>query len=328
MCYPKPGPRCSSHAAAIYAKAHQAVLDAFYMKNVPAAEVDALIKVREKAEKEYKITPAGILEMERRLAESPDSVYLQEELQKFKNLRKKRLAAVKDREQVKHRVGKQPIVYTPSFFGKDGDEVKKLRYTDPNVEASMEDSRRWSATLTDEEFETVTWYSQAGYGMVNGYLKSTVRKNSSDYEHYVKSKRVQKRIELLDSALAKHTPYDEPVMVYRRQLHYNSEGGLDHTMTLDAIKNRYPVGSVYEPGFYMSTSLDPDNLPSSGFVTALQIRTKTAVPLTSVSSHGPREYEFLIPRDAKFRVVANDVVMKRLNKGEFEEVMVVQLEEL
>lgn len=327
MCYPKPGPRCSSHAAATYAKAHQKVLAAFDA-NHKDPDLDKLVAIRKKAEQEYKITPAYFEKLERAIAEEPQRAHWHEdELASAKKERQRRLDAVKGKKPVNHRKAK-PEKYVSTKFFNSGDHATKLSYNHPDLTSSIEESTNWSSNLTDEEISTLAWYSEAGFTVVNGHLSATVNpykdKNISD-DH------IENSIKIMDSALAKHAPNSEGVIVYRRHHNYNSEG-YHEKITPELIAEKFPVGSVYEPGFYLSTSLDPDNLQikdSANF--NLQILTKTGAPLTAISSQGPREYEFITPRTAKFRVVANDVKVTRtgrFNKDEQSTITVIQLEEI
>lgn len=324
MCYPKPGPRCSAHAAAAFAKAHQKVLHAF-MNNTDDAKLEKLRNLREKAQKEYDITPAGIRDYERRQEEHPSDAG-KEQLDKLKQKRAARIAQVHNVKQVKHRTPANDQ-YRSTFFSKTGDEVTPMSYNHPDLLTSMQHSQKWAYKLNDEEIATMAWYSQAGYADINGRLSS----NGSDpyARRNAAPEKSDKAIQIMDAALNKYEPTTGGVIVYRRHHFYNEEGR-HVTIPLTEIQAQFPVGSEYEPNFFMSSSLDPANLPpKDGGSAGLQILTKTGAPVTAISSQGPREYEFVIPRGAKFRVVANDVKMKTKNRqGEASEVTVIQLEEI
>lgn len=326
MCYPKPGPRCSSHAAAAYAKAHQKVLAAFD-KDRRDPNLERLVAIRNKAEQEYKLTPAYLKKLERSIAEKLHRAeWDRDQLAFLTEERQRRLDAVKDKKQINHRKNKSGKYVSKRFFS-TGDRAEKLSYDHPDLTASIADSTEWSRQLTDEEISTLAWYSEGGYSIVNGHLNATVNPYK---EKGITDEYVEESIAIMDSALAKHNPNSEGVMVYRRHHNYNSEG-YHEKITPEAIAEKFPVGSVYEPGFYMSTSLDPDNLQTKDSANFnLQILTKTGAHLTAISSQGPREYELVTPRTAKFRVIANDVKVKRTSRFSDEQttVTVIQLEEI
>jgi len=325
MCYPKPGPRCSAHAAAAYAKAHQKVLHAF-MNNKKDPELDRLIKLRNKAQQEYRITPAGIEEYARQVAENnPPKQWDIDKLAELKKMRADRIALVKDDRTVNHR--KQPEqTYISTQLSNQGDELIPMSFDHPDLLASLKDSERWSHTLSDKEIATVAWYSQAGYADINGHL--SVENFNPRYKTYPDGK-LQEAVDVMDSAFEKYVPSPHGVVVHRRH-HFYTDDGHHTTLTVEEIQKQFPAGSTYEPGFYLSTSLDPDNISvASSGVAALQILTRTGVPVTSISSQGPSEFEFITPRNAKFKVVANDIKMKTKNRqGETVEINVIQLEEI
>jgi len=323
MCYPKPGPRCSAHAAATFAKAHQAVLSAF-MDNRKDPELEKLIAVRRKAEAEYKLTPAYLKSLERQIKKNPTQEWHAEEYETLSQERSRRLAAVADRKVITHRKAPKAAYTSPTFF-KTGDTLEEMHYKHADLLNSMADSQNWSAKLDDTEIATLRWYSEDGYADINGHLSAS----KNPYAKNVAPETLDAAVTILDDAFAKHEPAEEGVMVYRRHHLYDEKGyhSSDDAQNLD---KHFPVGSTYEPKFFMSTSLNPQDLPSKDNINvSLQILTKSGAPITAISSQGPREYEFIIPRGAKFEVVANDVKVKKVNKkGEAVELTIVQLREI
>lgn len=71
MCYPKPGPRCSSHAGKTRDKA-LAELVALRDQNAPAEEIEAAKENVLAKQREYEATPAGIAELRKRLEGQTD----------------------------------------------------------------------------------------------------------------------------------------------------------------------------------------------------------------------------------------------------------------
>lgn len=323
MCYPKPGPRCSAYAAAAYARAHQQVLDAF-MTNKKDENIDALRKKRDKAKKEYDITPAGINELKRQIAESTNS-WGEEKLKQLQEERTRRIKAVKNKKQVTHR-SKTTQKYVNNKFSTTGEQITPMTYSHPDLLNSINDSEKWSRDLTDEEISTMAWYSQAGFTDINGELSNP--NYEPDTQKYSKD-RTNKAIEALDSAFKKYHPNHDGVIVYRRH-HFYTENGKHASLSVEDIQKQFTPGETYTPPFYLSTSLDPENLPTSnGGVAGLQILTKTGAPVTAISSQGPREYEFIIPRNTKFKIISNNTTMITKDRsGKTVEINIIQLEEI
>ncbi len=324
MCYPKPGPRCSAYAAAAYAKAHQKVLDAF-MGDKADPELNRLVKLREKARQEYAITPAGIREKERAYNSNPTE-WAKAELQKVKEERERRLQAVKDKKPTAHKLLNQKIIYTPTPALQNGDTPEEMRYSHPNLLTSLKDSEKWAHNLTDEELETVAWYSQGGFGNVNGHLSNPEHTPLRGYS----KKKIEKAVKILDKAFSKYEPNVEGVTVYRRHLSWTGDYSYEN-LSSQEIQKRFQPGTIYRNPSYLSTSLNPDNLPTNDeTVTGMEILTKTGVPITSVSSQGPREYEFIIPRGKAFKIISNDVKVSRYDrmKKENVNVVIIRLEEI
>lgn len=346
MCYPKPGPRCSASAAARLARAKHAAYSYFMSSKDSGSkdwdELDALSKARDEAQQEYNITPAGIKALERQLAASPGSAHVQQKLEDAKAERASRLRAIKavDEGDGSAEEGHQGQPAAPGSIryanSKLSGENAVLRPSAPNsadVEALLDESEAWVNKLSSDEIEALHWYSMGGYADINGTL------SRDDWGGEKADERV---IALLDSALAK-TDADKQVVVYRRHFFYNdaedspeneNEESLWANLTFEEQAAQFPVGSVYKPGFFMSTSLNPSNIgmpmrkEEKSFMVRLEILTRRGAAMPAVSNGATSEQEILLPRDAAYRVVNNDQRISIGRKGEVNQVRVIQLEEL
>ena len=332
MCYPKPGPRCSSHALIQLTKARHKLLKLSEEKVEASDEDKHYIKFEklyahvQAAQQEYSITLASIKAQEKYLLEKPDDIFARNQLEQAKALRKARLAAMKNVQERNHR-SPQSTSYTFSKQGlsADGEKLFPLKQIHPDILTMMKESEKWSHHLTDEEIDSVRRYSQGDYSHINGSLLSTNYK--PQYGEYSKNRTLQD-IKNIDSALAKHN-VDREVVVYRRHLLCNDDGSMQQK-TLAEQQEIFQVGSVYEPGFYQSTSLDPQNAPTDNdSVVFFEIKAKRAVPIAVVASQGTNEKEYLLPRDTKYRVVANTNKVHIMENADKPTILtVIQLEEI
>lgn len=332
MCYPKPGPRCSAHAAARVAKARQTCLIDIDKRRISDEHYSLYEKHRkalDKAEQEYSITPAGIRELERDLLTSPTSERTRQQLEEAKTLRAARLDAIKgDRTERKHNVKKltDSIKYPHAFLSQDNADLYDIAEDDPRIETIIAESEAWTHKLTVEEMDTIRWYTQDGYSYINGNLSNP---NYVPVMNDMDESRVKSSIKELDSALEK-SKIDRDVIVYRRHFLYDDKGDFKD-LTIEEQQDMFSKGSIYEPGFYMSTSLNPNNAPPSdgGFTVCFEIKARTAASLSVVANSGASEQEFLLPRTGKYRVVDNS---KRINfHGKWQDdrkLTVIQLEEI
>lgn len=345
MCYPSPGPRCSASAAAKVAKARHICF--IYLRDRKTARDEGVIesdfdyngfetamKAVDKATAEYSITPAGIKELEQTVVENPSSASAINELEKAKTLRAARIAAVKDKGKIAtestHKVifntGKDK--YSNCNLSENGAVLNTIDEYSPNINVMLKDSEAWSHKLNANEIEAVQWYTRGGYADVNGSLVNSNYKNLAFNATHYNENRTKDAIKDLDSALSK-VDANRDVVVYRRHFIYNSDGIYVDT-SLAEKQELFPVGSTYEPKFFMSTSLNPDNAPTSdsGSVIFLEIKAKRAASVSTIANSGTREQEFLLPRDGKYKVVGNSSKVTINNNRENQTLTVIQLEEI
>jgi hypothetical protein len=330
MCYQKPGPRCSASAAVKLAKARRECLiflKTHTLKN-SYSEYAVLQEVLDKAEAEYEITPAGIRELER-VAENYPNERTLATLEKARILRAARINAVKSKltTDASHNLelSKEELNYQFTKLSQDGDVLSPISQDHSDVELLLKESEAWSYKLNAEEMNAVKWYTQDGYADVNGSLAS------KSYSSATSPERIKEVVTLLDSAIDKSS-FDREVILYRRHFLYTEDGNYKHVTDVEK-DDMFQVGSTYEPRFFMSTSLDPNNAPpkDGGISVFFEIKAKRAASLSAIANSGTLETEYLLPRDASYKVVSNSnkVTVRENDDGSRDRTLtVIQLEEI
>jgi SPP1 gp7 family putative phage head morphogenesis protein len=132
----------------------------------------------------------------------------------------------------------------------------------------------WVSALSHEEREALRDYKGFGYKQINRSLRR-------GYDHPT--------ARMIDSALAKAPPLPMDVKLYR---------GIKR----DALPRKLAVGDILEDKGYVSTTLDRSLTRWFGG-TRLEILAKAGLPGVFLDRFGAAEWEVLLPRGAKFRVV-------------------------
>lgn len=332
MCYPKPGPRCSADAAKRLAKAKHEFR--VYYENhrnddeMDYNEFDRLKHLRDDADQEFNMTPAGIRALEREVIEGGGS-WAEMNLEKARSDRQHALDQLSKKQQVEEVHERTTIgsyTYQQCEFTQEGHQLNRIDENGEDMAVMLQESLDWAEHLSDEEIEAMNHYSQGGYADVNGVL------SSSSFTPRASMESVQETVKHLDSALAKASNNKE-VVVYRRHFFYDEDGSFAH-ISPEELQKKFPVGSVYEPGFFMSTSLDQKNIPgpdrtnSRNLIARFEIKTRRGASISATANQGTNEKEFLLPRDGRYRVVNNNlqaVVHGYSGEGP---VQIIQLEEL
>lgn len=331
MCYPKPGPRCSSHAAYILAENRRKALSLLENSKVNDKEFEKVSKKLREAELEYSITPAGLDELRKY---SENSSHSKAKYETAVALRKARMDALKEQQQdfkIRNHSNKtEQYEYSQIQLSKNGDIIQKIDLNSLDITKAIEDSRSFSKKLTSSEQASLRRYSQGEYDSINTVLSNNPRSSKFD------KKSVLEDIANIDSALSKQPKREKPVIVYRRHFSYNDEGHWAQN-SLEEQRKSMPVGSIFEPGTFLSTSLRASNLSemsqsNDNEIYRFEIKSYSAASLNSISAQGPNESEFLLPRNAKYRVVSNDTRLTiqdvKNHKDYAYDVIVFQLEEI
>lgn len=329
MCYPKPGPRCSSHASLKVVEAQREYL-LVRQKGRNFDDMNKVLKKLEKAREEFSLTPAGLAELKAGADDGSEHDAMRYEL--CKKLREEKIKLVKsktDNVSDKHKVNSDGhYAYENNQLTANNGEVLCVEPSHPDIDNMLKQSMDWAQQLEPEEIAAIRNYTRADYADVNGFLSS----NTYELTRSNKDK-VEKSIAHLDSALAK--AQEQPNIVYRRHFFYKDDGSFA-SLSPEVIEQRFAEGSIYEPGFYLSTSMDPQNIESIGtdreetFVAAFEIKTKKAAAIGAIHAGSMQELEFLTARNAKFKVISNSktIIVNDKKSGERTAVNVIQLEEL
>lgn len=339
MCYPLPGPRCSSYAALALTEAK--INSRNDSMNIEAREaLDA-------AQLEYDATPAGMRELKRRIAQWRGNAKTEYELRlalgQAKRAERLLLIKAKDRGDIKHRGTVAPDTMFPSSFHRFADDYDNEPLIDHNSETLKQlvaDSHNWIDKLNHEEIEAVSWYTSNGSTVINKHLTG----NSDEFylQDYIddetaqefderEAKAAQAHVEYLDttvkdldSALAKGKR-QTPIKVYRGVSDTVMESeGYGHGDTDKYVAEKFPVGGTFISPVFMSSSLEHKR--GKGFETSgvlLEVMGKTVGPVSNVSAWGVSEKEYVLPRDVAYKVVA----VKTVKDEHGDDLFVVQLEE-
>lgn len=331
MCYPKPGPRCSSHAAYLLSETRRKALVLLENPSLKDETFEKVSKRLREAELEYSITPAGLEELKRYAQENPRNVTRYETALALRTVRLKALKENKgDASERNHRSLKDQFEYSNEELSTEGAIIGHIDLESDDITNAIEDSRIFSLKLTSEEQASLRRYSQGDYESINAVLANNPRSSEHDVNL------VNEDIHNMDTALAKQPKREKPVIVYRRHFAYDENGNWVRN-SLEEQQKLMPVGSIFEPETFLSTSLKADNLSETSHdpkneIYRFEIKTYSAVSMSSIAAQGPNESEFLIPRQAKYRVISNNrkvtIRSTKNTKPSSYQVTVFQLEEI
>lgn len=173
------------------------------------------------------------------------------------------------------------------------EEYKTFQTGDEANKALQRDVDKWESKITSEESESVRFYTGEFYADINQYYRKT-----SGYE-YVDADLVKEESKAIDSVIKKFD-LSKNIKVYR-----GCDLGALGVMDVSDLT----VGNVYVDKGYMSTSVVKDVAKEFGDV-LLEINVPkgkgTGAYINSRSRFMDEEYEFLIKRGAKCKIVEID----------------------
>jgi hypothetical protein len=311
MCYAKPGPRCSAHAAEKMIKAKRNMRILQNDKDLSIGSFETLQRRYIEAEEEFDATPAGKRQLQRQIRDSEgrmlDAYRLR--LERGVALRKAQLVAInsEDKGDVVHEAFAAPTS-APSYshwvkqFPADNDERPALKNSDPKITDMLAESREWLNSLTVDEIEAVSWYTGTGSLPINTYVATGSKTSIRTYNKSI----LEKTRSRLDSAFRK-VKREEPIMVYRgiaEETYYGLTGDVELDVARDKIlETHFQEGSTFSSPTYMSATIDPkaaQQFGHSGIM--LEILSKKAVPVSIISLFDVKEREMVIPRNQKYKV--------------------------
>lgn len=321
MCYPKPGPRCSAHAAALLLKAKIA--------NRENSSFETKIALKE-AQEVYDSTPAGQKELQRRIRQQ-EHARNQKGIAEFSDRLEAgvkarayqlSLSGLADKGDMEHPYSTKLAKTAPPSFDNHYDfDKENIAPNSPEMNQILEDSNSWIHTLNSDEMEAVAWYTSSGSGTINNRLLGVEDK----YNFGETPEQIEMSVNHLDSALAKAT-HDEPVNLWRG---VSNEALEAMDMEPEDFVDKYcQPGGVYAPGVFMSTTADFKTAVGFSGGVVFQMKAKTAGSAVNVSAWGIRETEYITPRTAKYRVISVEQAQRSITSKYTKTYHVVQLEEI
>lgn len=336
MCYRKPGPRCSSHAAVALAKAkHGLAVSAHTPEDYFAAK-----DKENEAQKVFDSTPSGLRILKDELLNPLAEAGISERYTAAKLLREEQLAAVKKLGLVQEKHANRPVT-SAAFTAKFSAADVVREYADVNMLNSSVDaaSEEYFSRLSDEELSQLRWMTDYGAMEANKHIAGV--NSYTLFQGAFQAEDIEKRMKIVDEALAKYQP-SQPVVTYRgvrnaslpvpMQENYRVTPEEKQQVFLDAL----PVGSVMSSDFYMPSSFQPNSsVKFADFGVVMEIKSSSAAPVSAISVSS-REHEGLLPRGISLKVVdvqknvkySDGTVNRRTGEPSYRTVTVVQLEEI
>lgn len=336
MCYRKPGPRCSSHAALALANAKQEV--SVSHGSSPDEYFSAKDKERE-AQAAFDATPAGLKIMQDELLNARHEPGLDERYKAAKMLREQQLDAVKKLKLTPtvHDVQQNDFsAFTHAHVSSD--EVRENVNMD-KLHASMSTlSENYFSRLSDEEISQLRWMTDYGAMEANKHIAGV--NSYSQFNGAFPAEDIDNRMKVVDEALRKYSPA-VPVITYRgvRDVSLPVKMRENYRVSQEdkqkAFLDSMPVGSVVSSDFYQPTSFQPSSsVKFADFNVVMEIKSSSAAPVSALSVSSV-EHEGLLPRNVTFTVVAvqqnvkydTGNVDRKTGEPVYRVVTVVQLEE-
>ena len=178
-----------------------------------------------------------------------------------------------------------------NLYFKNGKDANNYFYNQENY-------KTWEQSITKLQKEVINDYAYTDYQMINYHLRTD---NPLD-EHILRDKRLngnirEKQIKLIDDAIASFT-LDDDIVVYRN---IDAEQFMDYFDDTQKLVGK----EIIEKG-YSSTSATP-----SGAMRYKDCKMRIHVPsgkgngayINGLSDFEDCEYEFLIARNSKFKIV-------------------------
>lgn len=338
MCYRKPGPRCSSHAALSLANAKQE-LEASHSSHDASEYFSAKDKERE-AQTVFDATPAGLKIMEDELLLPYPEAGLAERYTAAKMLRKQQMDAVKklNLTSTVHDAPKnEPSGLHNSFAAAD---TIRQNVDGGKLQASLRVlSEKYLPQLSDDELAQLRWMTDYGSMEANKHIAG-----ANDYsfsQGAFTAEDIEERMQLVDSALGKYRS-PEPVITYRgvreASLPQSMQG--DYRVAAEDKRKAFlasmPVGSVVASDFFMPTSFQPhSSVKFADFNVVMEIKSSSAAPVNTLSVSS-QEHEGLLPRKLSLKVagvqenvkISSGNINRRTGELDSTTVTIIQLEEV
>ena len=188
---------------------------------------------------------------------------------------------------------------------------KLTQHFKKNVEPSLTEKEKSSLSkYSSGDYQDINWYLEKDQSGVSPYqLKAQNLERAKSMSRPGREDYIKEQIQLIDSAFDK-APRTTDDMIVNRKTHFSQiKGMLDKRMSAKEIENalHHPekiVGETMTLKGYGSTSIDPTANSQFG-----QCNLHILVPKGSKGmyiapiSKNPRETEFLLPRNSRFRLI-------------------------
>lgn len=175
------------------------------------------------------------------------------------------------------------------------------------------DSEHYTASLTPEEIQAISWFTADGYHYVNNHLAQV--EGDGEFSHgdesYLSTAYKEDIIQHLTSALQK-AQRQNTVRVFRGikgsvMLHalgyaIDDYKKLNPTTLEQYVKEFFVPGEEWVSPTFMSSTLSYKRAYDFGYKLVLEIEAKTAASVTAISSWGSSELELILPKDVAYSV--------------------------
>ena len=214
-------------------------------------------------------------------------------------------AGWKEKTQVQKDIG-QPKVFRDEDYRafETGEQANDFFYYDDEKRGLMARKKsahgQWTSGLSQEEARAIGQYCADGYYDINNYWRKY-----GDWQD-INAERVKHQTEMLDGVIARYD-LKEPIKVYRAIQPEAFESYLDDIQRI--------VGTEYTDAGFMSTSpIKTSTAVNKDCIMELFIPSGKGrgAYVNNVSGFQDEEYEFLLARDSKFRVIGAEETEDKL----------------
>lgn len=316
MCYARPGPRCASSAFKRLVRISRSEGGEFSREQMEEAVLD------------YYSTPAGMSLITVREQQGMDTTDIP--MSGFTSMKtselKKMLEAYRSRKMAAMSPTSSPIPHprpTSSLSDVNTDFVADdvvRAHNEGLHSAYVEEASEFVNRIPDSGFVPLRWLTSDGSGVMNAYLvggmeevdkKFWNRTLGSNDEHartgLYSEENISDTITTL-SSLIQENRREQAVIAYRgvkEDYFAVDEDSLDDDdARLDLVRSRFHEGDIMEMKNFSSTSVSPKVADSFAWSNVVfEMKTRSCIPLGGVSNWGFREYEMLVDKGTRFKVV-------------------------
>lgn len=151
--------------------------------------------------------------------------------------------------------------------------------------SNQQSHKKWEESLSDSEKETIGIYTKAGYSEINNTLRDGKLKTNQ---------RVKNTVDELDAIIDRYNL--EKGIVVRR--------GLNTDVDVDLLE----VGDYFVDDGYMSTTLsNPKDMYNYSIEIYVPKGKGNGAYIANQSGFGKKEYEFLVKRGAKVKIISKEI---------------------